>query len=294
MADSRELVVRGSSWSPEFIKFFLSAEQTALLYHLSFVCLGKCPKLEYRIREQASETHLLFKSSEAVLMKCVDTSSNLVTSQFPLVIEAAEKNKPVLAVKHLVNARTCISDIIRAVDDIITRYDHQAQRVKKCTSDVFVEQRETEEKLKKHTYEMKALEEALVEFELELKKIVSENNGPRNREWDIKIRLIELQLKLANCKIQQGEIPSPVHLKEVQKCLKQIQHILNDLNKFWIKVGVLLETLKGKTFAGEQLIEYLEDMKEEFLNSIEEAKQGWQRFDECCQRAHDNFSIQPE
>ncbi|XP_048030873.1 uncharacterized protein LOC125258081 isoform X2 [Megalobrama amblycephala] len=282
MADSRDFIQ----------ELLLSSERTALLYHLSFVCLGKFPKLEYLIRKQASETHLLFRSSEAVLMKCVDTSSNLVTSLFPLVTEAAENNKPVLAVKYLENARTWINDIIRAVDDILKRYDQQAKSVGKCRSDVFIELKETEENLKKHTYEMKALEDALVKLELELRKIVSENNGPRNQEWDIKIRLIDLQMKLANCKIQQGEIPSPDHLKEVQQCLYQIQQILVDLKEFWEKVSLFLYTLKEKTFAGEVLIEELEDLKEEFLESIEEAKQYWKRFGESCQRAQDIFSVQ--
>ncbi|XP_048030875.1 uncharacterized protein LOC125258083 [Megalobrama amblycephala] len=282
MADSREFIQ----------ELLLSAERTTLLYHLSFVCLGKFPKLEYLIRKQAIETHLLFRSSEAVLMMCVDMSSNLVTSLFPLVKEAVENNKPVLAVKYLGNAKTWINDIIRAVDDMVTRYDQQTQSVKTCTSDVYEEMKETEENLKKHTYEMKALEDALAKLELELRKIVSENNGPRNQEWDIKIRLIDLQLKLANSKILQGEIPSPDHLKEVQKCLDQIRKILVDLKKFWEKVALTLKTLKDKTFVWEVLIEDLKDLKEEFLESIEDAKQDWQRFGESCQRAQDIFSVQ--
>lgn len=67
-----------------------------------------------------------------------------------------------------------------------------------------------------------------------------------------------------------GEIPSPVHLTEVQQCLYQIQQILVDLKKFWEKVGVTLDTLKDKTFVGEYIID-LEDLKDEFLASIEEA-----------------------
>ncbi|KAK9952872.1 hypothetical protein ABG768_016902 [Culter alburnus] len=351
MADSRELVVSGSSWSPEFIQELLpSAERTALLYHLSFLCLGSFPKLERMIRDQAIETQMLFGSSEAVVLKCVGTSSNLVTSLFPILIKAVEKNKPKLAVIYLEKARTWISDIIRAVDDMVTRYDHQAQSVKTCTSDVFEEQNQTEGKLMKQTVEMKALEDALVKLELELKKNVSdmeeidkkiekntqelqdlikkngnyrysffwglfsfdrpyndaairakqaeltplvhEKDSLRNKGWNIKIKQTDLQLKLANCKIQQGVIPSPVHLKEVQKCLDQIRQILVDLKKFWEKVSVTLETLKDKTFVGEDLIEELEDLKEEFLNSIEDAKQDWKRFGECCQRAQGIFSIQ--
>ncbi|ROI50559.1 hypothetical protein DPX16_0592 [Anabarilius grahami] len=331
-----ELVVIESTWSPEFIQDLLpSAERTALLYNLSFLCLGSFPKLERKIRDQAIETQLLFGTSEAVLLKCAGTSSNLVTSLFPILIKAVEKNKPVLAVKYLEKARTWIKDIIEAVDDMVERYDKQAQNVKTCTSDVYEEQKETDEKRKEHTVEMKGLEKALVELKTDLKKndsdmneiekriekstqelhhliinnrnyrysflwglfrfdryynddairakqaeltrLVSEKNSLRNQGWNIKIKQTDLQLKLANCKLEQSVIPNPVHLKEVQKCLDQIRQILVDLKKFWEKVAVMVETLKDKTFVGEELIEDLEDMKEEFLNSIEEAKKEVQK-----------------
>ncbi|XP_048030846.1 uncharacterized protein LOC125258068 [Megalobrama amblycephala] len=346
-----EVVASDSQLSPEFIQELLpSAERTALLYHLSFLCLGGFPKLERMIRDQAIETQMLFGSSEAVLLKCAGTSSNLVSSLFPILIKAVEKNKPKLAVAYLEKARTWIKDIIRAVDDMVTRYDKQTQNVKTCTSDVYEEQSKTEEKITKHSDEIKGLEKALVKLELELKKndsdmeeiekriekttqelqdlirnngnyrhsifwglisfgryyndaailakqaeltrLASEKNSLRNQGWNIKIKQTDLQLQLANCKIQQGVIPSPVHLTEVQKCLDQIRQILVDLKKFWEKVGVTLDSVKDKTFVGEELIEELEDLKEAFLDSIEEAKQYWQRFGECCQRAQGIFSIQ--
>ncbi len=65
-----------------------------------------------------------------------------------------------------------------------------------------------------------------------------------------------------------GVIPSPVHLKDVQQCLSRIQQILLQLQKFWEKVGTLLDTLKEKTFVNEDLIEELDDMKDDFLQSI--------------------------
>ncbi|XP_048030861.1 uncharacterized protein LOC125258078 isoform X2 [Megalobrama amblycephala] len=331
MADSKELDISESTWSPEFIQELLpSVERTALLYHLSFLCLGGFPKLERMIRDQAIETQMLFGSSEAVLLKCAGTSSNLVTSLFPILIKAVEKNKPKLAVIYLEKAKTWISDIIRAVDDMVTRYDQQTQSVGKCTSDVYQEQKLTEEKLTKHSDKMKALEDSLVKLEVELsnnvddmeeieKKIekntqellyliinnrscrssflrglfsyddairakqaeltslVSEKDSLRNQGWDIKIQQIDLQLQMANFKIQLGVIPDPVHLKEVQKCLDQIRQILVNLKKFWEKVSVTLETLKEKTFVGEELIKELEDLKEEFLKSIEDTEKNLDR-----------------
>lgn len=73
------------------------------------------------------------------------------------------------------------------------------------------------------------------------------------------------------CVVCPGEIPDPVHLTEVQQSLFHIQQILVDLKKFWEKVDVTLNTLKDKTFVGEELVD-LDYMKDEFLNSIEEAE----------------------
>ncbi|KAG1931241.1 uncharacterized protein LOC120473233 [Pimephales promelas] len=351
-----QVAISNSTWSPEFIQELLpSAQRTALLYNLSFLCLGGFPKLERLIREQAIDTQMLFGSSEALLLKCVGTSSNLVTSLFPMLISAVEKNKPVLAVKYLEKARAWINDIIKAVEAIVTRYDQQTRSVKTCTSDVFQEQKDTEDKITKQTDEMKGLENALADLETELRNtcrnmeeidrryrdknqelqnnirhyeknkqcswflrafvpffavhqdcsnlpgiaakqaelahIDSEKNGLRNTEWNIKVQQTDLQLKLANSKIKLGAIPNPVHLKEVQRCLDQIRQILVDLKKFWEKVGVMLDTLKEKTFVGEDLIEMCE-MKDEFISSIEEAGKYWKRFGDCCQRAQGIFSVQ--
>ncbi|XP_026099418.1 uncharacterized protein LOC113070348 [Carassius auratus] len=338
----------------DFIQELLpSAERTALLYHLTFLSLGGFPKLERLIRDQAIETQLLFGSSEALLLKCVGTSSNLVTSLFPMLIKAVEKNKPVLAVKFLMKAKEWITDIIRQVDDIVMRYDTHNQSVKKSTSDVYQEQAETKEKKEKKSDERQGLEDALAKLEVDLKIVVdktemkekqiqkttdelnsfirrfqeeqshwtkkvlaffrgypdamkeptaialdralkqldSEKRLLRNEEWSIKIKQLDLQLKLANCKIRMGEIPDPDNLTEVQACLSQIQQILVDLKKFWEKVDAILSTLKDRTFAGEEMVD-MEDMKDEFIDSIEDAAKYWKRFGLCCQTAQSVFRIQ--
>ncbi|XP_077061428.1 uncharacterized protein LOC143714229 [Siphateles boraxobius] len=171
MAESKELIVSDFSWSPEFVQdLHTSAERTALLYHLSYRCLGSIPKLERLIREQAVETQLLFGSSETVLMKCVGTSSNLVTSLFPGLKQAIEMNKPKLAVTYLEKTKTWIDDIIRAVDDIVNRYDQQNQRVAECISDVIQEQNETEVRQTQQSVEMKRVETAVANLKEELEK----------------------------------------------------------------------------------------------------------------------------
>ncbi|XP_058625684.1 beta-taxilin-like [Onychostoma macrolepis] len=286
-------------------------------------------------------------------MKCVGTSSNLVTSLFPILKQAVEKNNPVLAVRYLMKAKEWITDIVAQVDDTVKRYDRHNESVKKSTSDVYQEQDETKEKKEKKSDEMKGLEDALTKLGKDLKRVVdtiemneeqikkttdelndfirrfqkehahwtmkfldffrgypdamkepsaialdrklkqldSEKSRLKNEEWNIKIKQLDLQLKLANCKIRMGEIPDPEHLKEVQKCLSQIQQILVDLKKFWEKVDAILYTLKNKTFVGEELVD-MEDMKDEFLSSIDDAGKYWKRFGLCCQRVQGAFRIQ--
>lgn len=338
----------------DFIQELLpSAERTALLYHLTFLSLGGFPKLERLIRDQAIETQLLFGSSEALLLRCVGTSSNLVTSLFPMLKTAVVKNKPDLAKKYLKKAEDWITDIITQVDDIVKRYDKHNQSVKTCTSDVYQEQAETKEEKDKKSDEMKGLEVAVAKLQLDLKKVVdkvemnekqiknnteelnsfisrfqeehghwtvkfldafrgypdamkeptaidldrklkqldSEKSLLKNEEWNIKTKQLDLQLQLANCKIRMGEIPNPDNLKEVQLCLSQIQQILIDLKKFWEKVDAILSTLRDRTFAGEEMVD-MEDMKDEFISSIEDATKYWKKFGVCCQKAQGVFSVQ--
>ncbi|XP_042615226.1 uncharacterized protein LOC109067517 isoform X2 [Cyprinus carpio] len=354
MANTTEIVDDNAIMKADFIQELLpSAERTALLYHLTFLSLGGFPKLERLIRDQATETQLLFGSSEALLLRCVGTSSNLVTSLFPMLKTAVVKNKPVLAVKYLMKAKEWITDIITQVDDIVKRYDKHNESVKTCTSDVFQEQAKTKEKIEKKSDEMKGLKDALAKLEVDLKIVVkktkmtenqiknnteelnsfirrfqeehghwtkkfldafrgypdamkestaidldrklkqldSEKSLLKNEEWNIKTEQLDLQLKLANCKIRMGEIPDPDNLTEVQKHLNQIQQILVDLKKFWEKVDAILSTLKDKTFVGEEMVD-MEDMKDEFISSIEDAAKYWKKFGVCCQKAQGVFSVQ--
>ncbi|XP_056306740.1 uncharacterized protein LOC130218552 [Danio aesculapii] len=364
MADSKELMLSNSVGNPEFIHELLpAAERTALLYHLSYLCLGGFPKLESLIRKRALETQRLFGSSEDVLLSCSSTSDNLVTSLFPMLMYADENNEASLPVKYLEKARAWIDDIIRAMDDMVNRYDQQNRSMASCTSDGIEEQIETAKKQKKHLEEIKSLEDTLNKLEEELKKntqsieemdrkieeknaelqnhiqgvsksrrdmdivaiavpiigllaksiyelatvpgedaktesleadlsrFSTEKQDLHNKECEIQTKQTELQQQLANTKEQLCVIPDPVHLKDVQKCLSRIQQILVDLKKFWEKVASLLDSLKKRTFVNEDLLEE-QDMKEEFLQSIETAGQYWQKFSFCCLTAQGILSIQ--
>ncbi|XP_026057514.1 uncharacterized protein LOC113042707 [Carassius auratus] len=125
-----------------------------------------------------------------------------------------------------------------------------------------------------------------------LSELTSAQQHLKERKWEIQNKLMDKQLQLAKLKIENGQMPSVDHLDEVQRCLSQIQKILDQLETFWEKVGSLLDTLKQRTFAGEDFIEYLADLKEEFLESIDAAKEGWTQFGSSCMKANKIFSVQ--
>lgn len=58
-------------------------------------------------------------------------------------------------------------------------------------------------------------------------------------------------------------------------CLSQIQKILIQLQKFWMSVGELLESLQKKTFVGEAILESELNVNTKgfFLKSIEIAEE---------------------
>ncbi|XP_036438706.1 uncharacterized protein LOC118816288 [Colossoma macropomum] len=164
-----------TSWSPGFIEELLpSSQQVSLLYHLSYLCLAKFPKLERLLRMRAVETQLLFGSSEAVLLKCVGTSQNLVSSLFPMLTHAVEKNKPTLAVQYLEKARTWINEIIRDVEKMVERYDIHNRDVATTTSDIITEKKETDKQLSQLSKDIAAMMETVKKLEAELNKTTAQ------------------------------------------------------------------------------------------------------------------------
>ncbi|KAI4881844.1 hypothetical protein NFI96_029384 [Prochilodus magdalenae] len=363
MADSKQVIPGNSEWNTGFTEELLpSSQQVCLLYHISYLCLAKFPKLERLLRMRAVETQLLFGSSEAVLLKCVGTSKNLISSLFPMLTHAIEKNKPTLAIKYLEKARVWITEIIQDVEKIVQRYEVHNKDVATTTSDVITEKTETEkvlvqlskeievltdeiqklevqlketnEKLaqKEKEIEAKNLElqsvvkdaaaknkvfgifasivpfigqivssiykavtapgvaEKVKAFEIQLNQLTSDKVSLKQEVWDLEVETIDLRMKLAKLQIDQGVIPEPTQLGEVQTYLSKIQKILIQLQKFWEHVFILLGIIKNKTFVGEDLVEEPE-LKEQFLLSIQDASQSWKSFGGSCCKAAQIFRV---
>ncbi|XP_035384667.1 uncharacterized protein LOC118241791 [Electrophorus electricus] len=190
MANSKELVPTNSVWSPGFTEELLpTSKQISLLYHISYLCLAKFPNLERLLRKRAVETQLLFGSSEALLLKCMGISQTLVSSLFPMLIHAIEKNKPTLAVKYLEKARTWIDELIADVDKMVQSYVQHNEDVATTTSDIITEKANTEAKSEQLSKEVQEMEGAIKTLEEKLA-------GVRNELEDTKRKIDAKNLEL--------------------------------------------------------------------------------------------------
>ncbi|KAK7121209.1 hypothetical protein R3I93_022337 [Phoxinus phoxinus] len=271
-----------------FQELLPSAERTALLYHLSYLCLAKFPKLERVLRECAVETQNLFASSEALLQKCVDTSNQMVSTLFPRLKLAVENNENIQATSSLEKAREWIAEMVNRVEEMVGRYEKHNRSVSSCTSDVILEKTEAEKKIAQTTKEIEALEKVREQniFHTHLSFFAALIFLSQSLEHDMQVRR-----KLANKKTERGSIPETVHLSDVQKYLYQIQQTLLKHNMFWKSVLVFLESLKSETFSNEHFIEENE-LKEIVLMHIDLAQENWKAFGESCLTAKRAFSLQ--
>ncbi|XP_067292684.1 uncharacterized protein [Pseudorasbora parva] len=157
-----------------FQELLPSAERTALLFHLSYLCSTKFHNLQRAVRECALETQSLFASSEALLQKCADTSNQMVSSMFPLLKLAVENNENIQATMSLEKAREWITEIVNSVTEMVDRYEKHNRSVASCTSDVILEKAETEKKISQTTKEIEALETVVRDLQMELRKTLEE------------------------------------------------------------------------------------------------------------------------
>lgn len=125
----------------------------------------------------------------------------------------------------------------------------------------------------------------------DLSQLTAQKRDLQIKEGDIQFKQTELQLELSSAKIQLGVIPDPVHLKDVQKYLSQIQQNLVDLKNFWEKFSSLLDFLKKRTFLNEELIKEHCNMVAEIVMSIKFAREFWVDFGSMCWEVLDILKV---
>ncbi|KAL0994945.1 hypothetical protein UPYG_G00129720 [Umbra pygmaea] len=180
--ESETAVVSSGFESPEFLKEMLpSAQKTALLYEISYLCLAKFPTLERIIRANAVEAQMVFSSSEALLLMCVSTSDNMVKTLFPMLKAAVKKGDAVVATQFLAKAKMWIHDIIKEVEDIVNEYKKLNNGVASATSDVILTKEQTDAKIKQMTAEKSGLQKMIDTYSQTLKEIQVKLNETTNQ-----------------------------------------------------------------------------------------------------------------
>ncbi|XP_036376431.1 uncharacterized protein LOC118772264 [Megalops cyprinoides] len=133
---------------------------------------------------------------------------------------------------------------------------------------------------------------ALESYKIKLNQLNKDKRLLVQKEWKLEAELINTEMTLSRATMDLDSIPSPTHLAEVQKYLTKIQKILLSLKEFWDGVHVMLDSLSKKTFAGEDMIEYLDILKSDFLASLEMAQKYWASFGAICLKVKGTFSVE--
>lgn len=128
-------------------------------------------------------------------------------------------------------------------------------------------------------------------LEAELNNLISDKTALKHKEWELQLQIIDWQMKVSRASFERSSIPDPIHLSEVQSSLSKIQAILIQLKNFWESVAQMLDYLEQKTFVGEDLIDDLSELKDEFLDSIKAAEGAWCSFGEGCKKASVIFKL---
>ncbi|KAG1934280.1 hypothetical protein F2P79_019904 [Pimephales promelas] len=126
----------------------------------------------------------------------------------------------------------------------------------------------------------------------QLNVLIAEKTDLKQKQWEVQLQIIDQQMKVARAYFKRNSIPEPIHLDEVQKSLSKIRGILGDVLNFWEDVDNRLESLKQKTFAGEDFLEEFDIFKDHFIGSIQKAKEAWSCFSYDCQQASVMFRLQ--
>ncbi|KAL4604995.1 hypothetical protein GN956_G25365 [Arapaima gigas] len=133
---------------------------------------------------------------------------------------------------------------------------------------------------------------AIQTLKMKLKQLGQEKQLLVQEEWKLESDMRPVRMELSKLNKTLGTIPDTGDLNEVQKCLSRIQQMLLKLKAFWEGVGVMLENLQQKTFAGEDMLEDLEEWKDDIITSLDSAQRAWGNFGVACLKVRGAFSIQ--
>ncbi|KAM6953857.1 uncharacterized protein FYW47_014473 [Aplochiton taeniatus] len=263
------------SVTPQFLLDLIPAgEKTELLFHISYLCLGKFPQLERILRANAVEAQMVFNSSESLLMQEKTTTENAALRKNVEMVQARLDKANVTMVAKEVELNEAEQTLKTIIQEVASR--DRKFGIAAAVVPIFGLLVDAIQKSVNSPNDRASMDTAKITIDrLQKDRVILANEVGRT-ESD----LMHEQFKVTTSALALNAIPDPVHLPEVQANLTRIQKILLQLKSFWEKIRVLVVDLQQKTFAAEDLIELLSDadFKKEFIDSIALAGQAWSSF----------------
>ncbi|XP_069054364.1 cingulin-like [Lepisosteus oculatus] len=167
-----------------------ATEKTALLFHLSYLCLAAHPELERKLRLKATESQQLFASSEVLLLQCASTGTNILGTMLPMIRTAVKKRNVELAKMFLDKSKGWIKDICHQLDRSVEKYEALGRGVGDTCRDVVEIKEDQEQQEKRKSAEAQALEGQSSKLDTSVKQLQGERD---QLEKDIQDKIKELQ-----------------------------------------------------------------------------------------------------
>ncbi|XP_039617930.1 uncharacterized protein LOC120534425 [Polypterus senegalus] len=221
------------------------AQKIALLFHLSYLRLGKFPQFESLIRTSAVKSLEVFSESSVLLGKCAVTGQNITTSLFPVLRQAAEISDRQMIETVLQKIETWIVNLLAEVDVVINRIEELKKNVE-CDSNEVEKEKDERHKNQK-------------ESETKTEEIAQHEEGAKKTMQDIE----NLEKKLADVNHQKQKLIQKIEDRDnlLSTCLAPIP--------WWLRWLYFAGYCNNSIKAHQKEIENLNEQYNKFKKELE-------------------------
>ncbi|XP_069054724.1 uncharacterized protein [Lepisosteus oculatus] len=239
------------------------------------------PAIRQAVRDQQMQSaRVSLELSKTLIQKMCSDVQNVVEKYESLNGSVAGTCSDVKAVRESEQQerekKTQEAEALRAqahaLKDRLARLNEEKAQVGRQIQDKLAEKRQRQGGC--WAYSDKSNNARLSALEGELRYLYGQDNCLTREIWDNAAELNRMQAVYSQVLVEIGKLGKPKQLQEVQRCLSRVQQILLRLHNFCDTARVAIASLGQKTEAGESFLDYIQDFKEEYLKSLDEAEQS--------------------
>ncbi|XP_069054741.1 uncharacterized protein [Lepisosteus oculatus] len=239
------------------------------------------PAIRQAVRDQQMQSaRVSLELSKTLIQKMCSDVQNVVEKYESLNGSVAGTCSDVKAVRESEQQerekKTQEAEALRAqahaLKDRLARLNEEKAQVGQQIQDKLAEKRQRQGGC--WAYSDKSNNARLSALEGELRYLYGQDNCLTREIWDNAAELNRMQAVYSQVLVEIGKLGKPKQLQEVQRCLSRVQQILLRLHNFCDTARVAIASLGQKTEAGESFLDYIQDFKEEYLKSLDEAEQS--------------------